>query len=104
MTSSELTKAKNFLKATEIVSITAHIKGCNSFADFNKVNDNLNQIEYLKSVELSNEEINFYIDSDKGYEYLYNKHKNLTKEYIVTKLEAIKCKLQEHDQKRLNNE
>lgn len=71
---------------------------------FQHINNDLNELENLKSVGLSSDEINLVKDYEKGEEYLNTKHKNLGKDFINSKINTIKTKIEEYRTQFANNE
>lgn len=78
-----------FYRATEIESLTKYSSGISSLEEFNSVLQKSDSIECFKSVGLSEDDIEFYTDYKKGEEYMQQRHKNMNKDALETRVKKI---------------
>lgn len=88
-----MSKANQFLHAAPLVSITNYHSGESNLKQFEKISQQIDDIEKLNAIGLSNEEITLVLDYKNDEEILFKKHPNMNKTVLQNRLKEILKKI-----------
>lgn len=95
----QLQNSKEFEKSTEFLPLTNYFAGSSSLQNFEEIVQRSSEIETMKAAGLTSDDINLVLDSRRGDDFFYHKHRNYERTLLQIRLDAINRKIEEYDRK-----
>lgn len=100
----ELRRQKTFISSTKYKLACEYVSGINTLNEVEKTSQYMHSLTEFTDAGLSEEDMIFHLNKDRGIEYFKSKHKNLDMEFITKRIAYIDNILNQHRGKKYINE
>ncbi|KAF2899637.1 hypothetical protein ILUMI_06546 [Ignelater luminosus] len=96
----QLATTKDFTKATELTPLSSYNPGTSTLESFKESMQYFHTVEVLKTAGLTLGDIELYLDSLKGDEFLFKKHKNWERSSLLQRLKHVQEAVRLYEEKQ----